>query len=163
MKKLLFATAIILVPGFFSVSVQAEHYVDFTHALNEYSKVDPLQSGHPNHKCIDQDSHHSVLCPGETEIVGWVKTADIRCDKNNVCDLHNSYIKGNCDNFGIPVYDKPKGKIIGSLDSEPLAGYQDILMRGKSVGKYTEVRITPQGEPHDFLHPDTKMIHHECG
>jgi hypothetical protein len=81
--------------------------------------------------------------------LGWVKTADIECSGRpwsggnyTACELKSNYAGKNCNNFDIPVYDRPNGKIIGTLSSEAHAG--DTWVQGRTVGAYTFLKIITQ-------------------
>jgi hypothetical protein len=73
--------------------------------------------------------------------IGWVKNADITCDHKNICDLHNSYVKGNCGNFAIPVYSGPNRKPIGELASEVVAGFGVTLVQRETRSGYSHIYL----------------------
>jgi hypothetical protein len=100
MKKLLLATAFVLA-GCVIAHAQARMVID--PAVLDNRRIEE-QSG------------------DEPPLSGWVKSADVGCNDVDVCFVIDNYTdarkKGQCALFAIPIYDRPNGKIVGSLISE---------------------------------------------
>jgi hypothetical protein len=90
--------------------------------------------GRPANEPVDQKT---VL--EQPERAGWVKSTDVECDIHDECNLVDNYTDvskkgGACAMFAIPVYDRPNGKIVGSL-------VVDILVKRNSQrGGFTHVK-----------------------
>jgi hypothetical protein len=70
---------------------------------------------------------------------GWVKSADVECNIRNECELVDNYTDAGkrgaqCATFAIPVFDRPNGKIVGSLLID------NLVKRNSQRGGFTHVK-----------------------
>ena len=95
--------------------------------------------------------------------IGWVKSSDIECEKDNTCTPKDNYTTvhkngGLCATYGIPVYNRPNGTPIGELAGEM------IVVRGEQSHGYTFISSQPEDRGHSMpLMPYDPKNLKECG
>ena len=109
------------------------------------------------------------------EPIGWVKSADIDCggfaegtgleNNKDACAAKDNYTDAHkrgalCATFGLPVYDRPNGKIIGLLWNGDLPIIRDHQSKGYSFMHFSSP--TTKESPHGLMPYSLKSLR-QCG